>query len=418
MKFPRMFLAERKRESPRIGDVRQAIVAEMQKLNLHSVVRPGMRVAVTAGSRGITDNVLILATVVSELKRYGADPFVIPAMGSHGGATAEGQLGILKALGITEETMECPIISQMEVVQLGHTPEGIPVYIDKVAASADGIVVVNRIKPHTEYKGEIESGLLKMMAIGLGKHKGGYTTHSYAVQLGYQIAIPAVGRHILKEAPILFGLGVVENAYDETAIVAAVEPGLFEETDQSLLKKAKEFLPRLPFEKIDILVVDEMGKEISGTGIDTNIIGRVMFVGGPEPEWPKIIRIVVLDLTDKTCGSALGMGLADFVTRRLVNKIDFPVTYVNCFTAMTPEKGRVPPTGETDREAIEWAFQTIGAVEPQDARVVKIKNTLHLDKIYISQSLATELKSQPDWEIEDEACEMCFSKEGTLLLGN
>lgn len=416
MNFPRMFFAERKLESPRIENVRQAIVAEMQKLNLHSRVRQGMRVAVTAGSRGITDNVLILATVVSELKRYGTEPFIIPAMGSHGGATADGQLGILNALGITEETMACPIISQMEVVQLGHTPEGIPVYIDKVAASADGIVVVNRIKPHTEYKGEIESGLLKMMAIGLGKHKGGYTAHSYAVQLGYQIAIPAVGKSILKAAPILFGLGVVENAYDETAIVAAVEPDLFEETDKTLLKKAKEFLPRLPFDKMDILIVDEMGKEISGTGIDTNIIGRVMFVGGPEPEWPKIIRIVVLDLTDKTRGSALGMGLADFVTRRLVNKIDYPVTYVNCFTAMTPEKGRVPPIGETDREAIEWAFQTIGAVEPQDARVVKIKNTLHLDKLYISQALVTELKRKSEWAISEQSHELAFNEAGELLL--
>lgn len=416
MNFPRMFFAERKLESPRIENVRQAIVAEMQKLNLHSRVRQGMRVAVTAGSRGITDNVLILATVVSELKRYGTEPFIIPAMGSHGGATADGQLGILNALGITEETMACPIISQMEVVQLGHTPEGIPVYIDKVAASADGIVVVNRIKPHTEYKGEIESGLLKMMAIGLGKHKGGYTAHSYAVQLGYQIAIPAVGKSILKAAPILFGLGVVENAYDETAIVAAVEPDLFEETDKTLLKKAKEFLPRLPFDKMDILIVDEMGKEISGTGIDTNIIGRVMFVGGPEPEWPEIIRIVVLDLTDKTRGSALGMGLADFVTRRLVNKIDYPVTYVNCFTAMTPEKGRVPPIGETDREAIEWAFQTIGAVEPQDARVVKIKNTLHLDKLYISQALVTELKRKSEWAISEQSHELAFNEAGELLL--
>lgn len=417
MNFPKMYYAQRKRESPKIEDVRQAIVLEIQKLKLSSKLKPGMRVAVTAGSRGITDNVLILATVVSELKRYGTEPFIIPAMGSHGGATAEGQLGILNALGITEETMACPIISQMEVVKLGDTPEGIPVYIDKIAAAADGIVVVNRIKPHTEYKGDIESGLLKMMAIGLGKHKGGYTAHSYAVQLGYQIAIPSVGRSILKTAPILFGLGVVENAYDETAIVAAVEPDLFEETDRSLLKKAKEFLPRLPFDKMDILIVDEMGKEISGTGIDTNIIGRVMFVGGPEPDLPRIIRIVVLDLTDKTCGSALGMGLADFVTRRLVNKIDYAVTYVNCFTAMTPEKGRVPATGETDKEAIEWAFQTIGAIEPQDARVVKIKNTLHLDKIYVSQSLLAELESQADWEIEKEASEMCFSNEGTLLLG-
>ena len=416
MSFPQMFLAERKLESPRIEDVRQAIITEMQKLNLRSKVRSGMRIAITAGSRGITNNVLILETVASELKKYGASPFFIPTMGSHGGATADGQRHILQALGITEQSVGCPIISQMDVVDLGRTKEGIPVYVDKVAVSADGIVVINRVKPHTEYKGEIESGLMKMMTIGLGKHKGGYTAHSYAVQLGYQVALPSVARMILQKAPIFFGLAVVENAYDETAIVSAVEPGLFEETDKNLLKKARDFLPRLPFNNMDILIVNEMGKEISGTGIDTNIIGRVMFVGGPEPDWPKIIRIVVLDLTDKTCGSAIGVGLADFVTRRLVNKIDYPVTYVNCFTAMTPEKGRIPVTGETDREAIEWAFQTIGAVEPREARVVKIKNTLHLDRLYISRALVSELKGKPEWIVSEQPGELAFNEAGDLLL--
>jgi len=416
MSFPQMFLAERKLESPRIEDVRQAIITEMQKLNLRSKVRSGMRIAITAGSRGITNNVLILETVASELKKYGASPFFIPTMGSHGGATADGQRHILQALGITEQSVGCPIISQMDVVDLGRTKEGIPVYVDKVAVSADGIVVINRVKPHTEYKGEIESGLMKMMTIGLGKHKGGYTAHSYAVQLGYQVALPSVARMILQKAPIFFGLAVVENAYDETAIVSAVEPGLFEETDKNLLKRARDFLPRLPFNNMDILIVNEMGKEISGTGIDTNIIGRVMFVGGPEPDWPKIIRIVVLDLTDKTCGSAIGVGLADFVTRRLVNKIDYPVTYVNCFTAMTPEKGRIPVTGETDREAIEWAFQTIGAVEPREARVVKIKNTLHLDRLYISRALVSELKGKPEWIVSEQPGELAFNEAGDLLL--
>jgi hypothetical protein len=416
MSFPQMFLAERKLASPRIENVRQAIITEMQKLNLHLKVQPRMSIAITAGSRGITNNVLILATIASELKRYGANPFFIPAMGSHGGATAEGQRHLLQALGITEQSVGCPIISQMDVVELGRTREGIPVYIDKVAASADGVVVVNRVKPHTEYKGEIESGLMKMMTIGLGKHKGGYTAHSYAVQLGYQLAIPSVARVMLQKAPILFGLAVVENAYDETAIISAIEPELFEEIDRTLLKKARDFLPRLPFDRMDILIVNEMGKEISGTGIDTNIIGRVMFVGGPEPEWPKITRIVLLDLTDKTCGSAVGVGLADFVTRRLVNKIDYPVTYINCFTAMTPEKGRIPVTGETDREAIEWAFQTIGAVEPQEARVVKIKNTLHLDRLYISRALVSELKEKSEWVISEQPDELAFNEAGELLL--
>lgn len=417
MNFPKMFLASRKVEVPRIEDVPGAIASEIRRLNLQRKIQPGMRIAVIAGSRGITNNVLILATVVSELKKYGAQPFLIPCMGSHGGATPEGQVGVLTALGVTEESVGCPIISQMDVVKLGHTQEGIPVYIDKVAASTDGIVVVNRVKPHTEYTGDIESGLMKMMTIGLGKHRGALTAHKYAVQYGYQSVILSIAREILKSTSILFGLAVVENTHGETARVVAVEPDLFEEREKALLKEAKKFLATLPFHKLDILIVDEMGKEISGTGIDTNVIGRIMFIGGPEPESPRITRIVVLDLTEETCGSAVGVGLADFITRRLVNKIDYRVTYINCFTAMTPEKARLPAVAETDKEAIEWAFQTIGAVKPQQARVVKIKNTLHLDKLYISQSLLSELEAKPDWEVEQKAYEMRFDLEGNIHLG-
>lgn len=417
MNFCKMFFARRKVKPSRISDVRGAILGEMRGLNIKGKIEPGMRIAITAGSRGISNNMLILATVVSELKAYGAQPFLIPCMGSHGGATPEGQLEVLRALGVTEVSVGCPIISQMDVVELGHTQEGFPVYIDKVAASADGIVVMNRVKPHTEYTGDIESGLMKMMAIGLGKHKGALATHRYAVQYGYQTVILSIAREILKSAPILFGLAVVENAYDETARVVALWPNSFEETEKALLKEADRFLATLPFDKLDILIVDEMGKEISGTGIDTNVIGRIMFIGGPEPEWPRITRIVVLDLTEESRGSAVGVGLADFITRRLASKIDYRVTYINCFTAMTPEKARLPAVGETDRHAIEWAFQTIGAVEPQQARVVKVKNTLHLSELYISQSLVSELKVKPDWEVEQRAYEIRFDLEGNVYLG-
>jgi len=388
----------------------------MRRLNIHGKIQPGMRIAITAGSRGIANNVLILATLVSELKAYGAQPFLIPCMGSHGGATAEGQLEILRALGVTEASVGCPIISQMDVVELGYTQEGFPVYIDKEAAGADGIVVVNRVKPHTEYTGDIESGLMKMMTIGLGKHKGALTAHRYSVQYGYQAVILSIAGEILKSAPILFGLALVENAYDETARVVALWPDSFEETEKALLEKAKGFLATLPFDKLDILIIDEMGKEISGTGIDTNVIGRIMFIGSPEPEWPRITRIVVLDLTEESRGSAVGVGLADFITRRLANKIDYRVTYINCFTAMTPEKARLPAVGETDREAIEWAFQTIGAVEPQQARVVKIKNTLDLSRLYLSQSLVSELNVKLGWQVEGKDHELYFDSEGNFHL--
>lgn len=416
MNLCKMFLARRKVKSPRIRDVQGAIISEMRRLNIQGKIKPGMRIAITAGSRGISNNVLILATVVSELKSYGAQPFLILCMGSHGGATPKGQLEVLRALGVTEASVHCPIISQMDVVELAHTQEGFPVYIDKVAASADGIVVVNRVKSHTEYTGDIESGLMKMITIGLGKHKGALAAHRYTVQYGYQTVIPSIAREVLKLAPILFGLAVVENTHNETARVVAVDPGSFEETEKALLKEAKKFLATLPFDKLDILIVDEMGKEISGTGIDTNVIGRVMFVGSPEPKWPRITRIVVLDLTEESCGSAMGVGLADFVTRRLVSKIDYRVTYINCLTAMAPEKARLPTVGETDREAIEWAVQTIGAVEPQQARVVKIKNTSDLSKLYVSQSLVPEIKIKPNWEIEREGHEMYFDSEGNFHL--
>jgi len=352
--------------------------------------------------------------VVSDLKSVRARPFLIPCMGSHGGATLEGQIEVLRSLGVTEESVGCPIISQMDVVELGRTPEGFAVYIDKAAAGADGIVVINRVKPHTGYKGDIESGLMKMMAIGLGKHKGAVTTHSYALRCGYRAAISSIAREILRLAPILFGLAIVENSYDETTRIVAVEPDLFEQTDRELLKEAKDFLPRLPIDKLDVLIVGEMGKEISGTGMDTNVIGRLMVFGEPEPDSPRITRIVVLDLTESTHGNAIGVGLADFVTRRLANKIDQRVTYINCFTAMTPEKARLPAVGETDREAIEWAFLTAGILDPQQARVIKIKNTLHLDEIYISESLARELQDKAGWEVSEEPVEMRFDPSGRL----
>lgn len=412
-----MYFAQRRVDVPKLRDVRQTITAELARLDLRRRIRPGMRVAVTAGSRGIANNVLLLSTVVSELRMAGAQPFLIPCMGSHGGATPEGQLEVLRSLGVTETSVGCPIISQMDVVELGRTPEGFSVYIDKVAAGADGIVVINRVKPHTNYKGDIESGLMKMMAIGLGNQKGAFTTHSYALQRGYRVAIPSIARGILRSASVLFGLAIVENTYDETMRIVAVEPGLFEETERELLKEAKAFLPRLPIDKLDILIVDEMGKEISGAGMDTNVIGRFGVIGESEPQdSPQIKRIVLVDLTEATQGSAAGVGLADFVTRRLADKIDWNATYINCFTALMPEAARLPAVAETDREAIEWAFLTAGTVEPGQARVIRIKNTLHLDKIYISESLAPELQNKPGWEIVEEPLEMRFDSLGRLCL--
>jgi hypothetical protein len=300
-------------------------------------------------------------------------------------------------------------------VQIGMTGQGIPVLIDSLAAAANGIVVVNRIKAHTEYTGPVESGWMKMMTIGLGKHQGALMAHRNAVQITYPEAIVAVAREIIRRAPLLFGLGVVENAYDQTAEVAAAWPSDLEETEKVLLERAKALMPRLPFQKLDILVVDEIGKEISGSGMDPNVIGRRMVFGEPEPPGPSIIRVVVRDLSGNTYGSGIGMGLADFTTQRLVDKLDYRPTYINCLTAMTPEKARIPMTGRTDREAVEWAFLTIGAIAPQEARVMRIRNTLHPERFYASRALLPEIEGNPELTLVGTWSPLAFDAADMLV---
>ncbi len=414
MTFPKMALVEQHIPTPRVEDVPGAISAEIKRLGVEARVRPGMRIAITAGSRGITGIPMILATVASELVRMGAEPFLVPCMGSHGGATADGQVSVLNSLGITEQAVGCPIHSSMETVQIGRTPEGIPVLIDKIAASADGVVVVNRIKAHTEYTGPVESGWMKMLTIGLGKHQGALMAHRNAVHLTYPVAIVSVAREIIRRGNLLFGVGIVENAYDQTAEIIAAWPQDFEATEKVVLGRAKELMPRLPFPRMDVLIVDEMGKEISGAGLDPNVIGRRMVFGEAEPKAPVITRIVVRDLTDKTYGSGIGIGLADFVTQRLVDKLDHRPTYINCLTAMTPEKARLPMTGQTDREAIEWAFLTAGSVEPASARVVRIKNTLHPERFYASEGLLPEIQANPKLRVRGDWSPMSFDQAGNL----
>ncbi len=415
MTFPKMALVEQRIPTPRVDDVPGAIRAEMERLGIATRVRAGMPIAITAGSRGITGIPMILATITRELDRMGAKPFLVPCMGSHGGATAEGQVSVLHSLGITEQAVGCPIRSSMETVQIGQTPEGIPVFVDKIAASADGIVVVNRIKAHTEFTGPVESGWLKMLTIGLGKHQGALMAHRHAMQLTHSVSITSVAREMIRKANLLFGLGVVENAYDQTAEVVAAWPGDFETTETVVLKRAKELMPRLPFERLDILIVDEIGKEISGAGMDPNVIGRRMVFGEVEPKSPVITRIVVRDLSEKTYGSGIGLGLADFVTRRLVDKLDRRPTYINCLTAVAPEKARIPMTGQTDREAIEWAFLTAGAIQPSSARVVRIQNTLHPERFYASEGLRTEIGTNPKLVIRGDWSPMSFDQAGNLL---
>jgi hypothetical protein len=316
-------------------------------------------------------------------------------MGSHGGGTVEGQVSVLEHYGITEATMGCPIRATMEVEQVGEAL-GLPVWLDRYAAEADWIGLVNRVKPHTDFKGTIESGLFKMMTIGLGKWKGAVQYHRANVNHGYETVITSVGREMLAKARIGFGLGIVENGYDETAAIEAFTARDLEEGERRLLKSAREWMARLPFSPIDVLIVEQIGKNISGSGMDTNVIGRPTNPFEPFPADPKILWIVALDITEESYGNATGLGNADFTTRRLVDKIDMKATLINSITACAPWGARVPATYESDREAIETALDCIGLTPPERARVIRIKNTLMLGELEVSEAFAAEVDKRRD----------------------
>jgi len=385
MALPNVVRVRQGFDKTRLEDPCGAVSRNLQEL-LGGTLAPGSRVAITAGSRGINNLVGMTRAAADAVKSKGGRPFIVPSMGSHGGATGEGQQSLLADLGISERTMGCPVVSSMEVEQIGRTPIGTPVYLDRNALRADGIVVINRIKPHTAFHGEIESGLCKMLAVGLGKHRGAQQMHA----AGLGAAIVETARVILAKAPVLAGVAVLENALDETAEIHVVPPGQFEETDRALLTRAWKVLPRVPLDPLDVLVVDEMGKNISGTGMDVNVIGIGPRVGGKmEMGHPVVSTLVVLGLTPETHGNANGVGLADITTRRLVGSIDYTSTYTNVLTTRLWSAGRLPVIMETDREAIETA---VGEVPPDQVRLVRIKITLLLEELEISEALLPRAK--------------------------
>jgi hypothetical protein len=351
-----------------------------------------------------------MISVIEELKALQAKPFIVPAMGSHGGATSEGQLDVLKNMGITQETMGVSLRSSMEVRQIGRVL-GFPVYMDKNACGADHIVIVARIKPHTDFKAEIERGFYKMMAIGLGKHRGASECHRAFLRHGYLKVLLKVGREVTKKSKITFGLGIVENAYDQTAKIVAVPPNQFEQTERRLLRQAKAWMMKLPFHEADLLIVNELGKNISGDGMDPNVIGR--FTQQLKNRGPKIGRIVVLNLTKETAGNAVGIGRADFTTKKLVENMNRKTTYVNALTFLDPATAKIPPYLDTDREAIEAAFGVIGG-KPTQVKVIRIKNTLTLDEIEISEAYSAELKKRKDLIQQGNFKEMQFDSRGKL----
>jgi len=412
MALPRMARVRQTFPRPRVADIPRA-VAEALAAAPHPIKR-GDTVAVGAGSRGVANIDVIVGAAVRHLSDLGARPFVFPAMGSHGGGTPEGQLSVLAHYGITEATMGCPVRATMDVVQVGEALD-MPVWLDRYAAEADWIGLVNRVKPHTDFKGSIESGLFKMMTIGLGKYKGAIQYHRANIHHGYETVITSVGREMLQRARIGFGLGIVENGYDETARIEAFTAESLEAGERRLLKDAREWMARLPFGHIDVLIVEQMGKNISGSGMDSNVIGRPTNPHEPFPADPKILWIVVLDLTEESYGNATGIGNADFTTRRLVDKIDMKATLINCITACAPNGAKVPATYETDREAIETALACIGLTPPEEARVIRITNTLMLGEIDVSEALLPEAAKRSDLTRLTDPASLPFDAAGRLI---
>ena len=329
--------------------------------------------------------------MVSFLRKSGAEPFIIPAMGSHGGATADGQAAVLAHLGVTAESVGAPVRSSTETVLLGASPEGVPVHQDRCAHEADWVVVVNRIKRHTGFSGATGSGLLKMLSIGLGKPIGALTVHRFGPVLGYENAIQSAGRAALARTRILFGVGVVEDAFGDTAEVRVCGPENFEATDRELLSRSLPMTPGLPVAELDLLVVDRIGKNISGTGMDTHVIGRVHNTEPGQPTSPNIRRIFVRDITPESGGNGIGIGLADFATDRLVDKLDYGATCTNCLTSMKPEQAAIPIHYACDRECIESALLAVGAVPTDALRIIRIRDTSHLSRMVVSEAVANEL---------------------------
>ena len=412
--LPAMARVRQTLPSDHIADVRTDVRQKLLESGLREKVKPGNRVAITAGSRGIGGLIELLSGIANAVKSCGGEPFIVPAMGSHGGATPEGQAEILKRLGVDEQSAGAPIRSTMETQELGSAENGAMAHVDRFAAEADGIIVLGRTKTHPESAGELASGLLKMCTIGLGKQIGAHQAHSHVLW----DSVRAVPKVQLAKAKILFGVAVVENGYRQPCAIEVVPPSYdaFLEADMRLLNLAKAHLARIPFQELDLLIVDELGKTISGGGMDPNIIG--LWRNSDAPHQPNYKRIVVLSLTYPSLGNGLGIGMADFTTRRFVDSYDPAVSYVNLLTASEPggntREGPLPLALDSDREAVEVGlFSSLAGAAP---RVCRIRNTALLDEVWVSESLVGEVKANPELEILRPPAAMEFNDEGNLLL--
>jgi hypothetical protein len=380
-------------ERPRLSDIPEAVRDALADMASH--VAPGASIAIAVGSRGIANLATIVRTTVAFVEAHGGHPFIIPAMGSHGGGTAVGQAEVLASYGVTPEAMGCPVRSSMETVELTGADSPARVFMDHFAYESDGVILINRVKLHTDFHGRHESGLVKLSVIGLGKHRQALEIHSHGVY-GLRNLIPPTAARIFDSGKVLFGMALVENAYDETMKIQALEAGEIMEKEPALLALSRANMPSLPVDDVDLLLIDEMGKDISGAGIDPNIIGRNMIRGEPEPERPRIKAIVVTDLTPASHGNAVGIGLADVVTKQLVDKIDLDATYENTVTSTFLERGKIPVTAPDAREAYAWARRSCGVIPEEDVRVIRIRNTLELSEVYVSDAVLADLSDRED----------------------
>ncbi len=414
-KYPQFFRVRQKFPRPRVEGVAGEVKHQLARLELGSRIKTGQTIAITAGSRGIANIAVIIRAIAQHLQSLGARPFIVPAMGSHGGGTAQGQRAVIESYGITEAFCGCPIKASMETVVVCQTPEGIPVHFDRQAYEADHVVVCGRIKPHTNFVGDIESGLMKMMLLGLGKHEGAKIYHRAIQDHNFDRIVRSVASEVLAKEKILCGVGIVENGYDDTALIEAMPPAEIEPREKELLKKAKEWMPRLPFRLVDILIVDEMGKDISGSGMDTNVVGRKYHRHeAAEHEFPKVKRIMVRGLTEPSHGNAIGIGMAEFCTTRLVRQTDQKATWINGLTSGSVDAVMLPIHFETDRELLDAALPTIGLAGPPEAKMLWIKNTLHLAEVECSAAYLKEARERDDLEIISPLHDLPLDAAGNL----
>lgn len=396
IQLPKMVQVRQKFRTTQIADVAGEVKKAIKEAGVLSRINEEDRVAIAVGSRGVADLPTLVRETVAAVKEAGGNPFIVPAMGSHGGATAEGQIDVLLQLGISEEAVGAPIRSSMEVIKLDELPNGLPVYIDKLAYESDKIIVINRIKPHTAFRGPVESGLMKMITIGLGKQKGAEAAHAYSFKYMAE-HVPEMAKVSLSKAPVIFGLASIENAYDKPAKIVAVPAEDLEVVEPGLLLEAKSLMPKIHFDSMDVLIVNELGKDISGDGMDPNITGNFATpyaTGGPD-----VKRTVVLGLTEKTHGNANGIGMADMTTKAVMNEIKWEKGYANALTSTVTDVVKLPMFLDTQELAVKAAIKTCNAFDLNKVRIVRIKNTLEIGEIWISESMMEEALKNEDIEI-------------------